>query len=164
VELLSLEELYVAELQELASSTGLFAEPLVLVAEVASDPGLKRTLNDYSETELLHKKRIEAFLRSRGAEPAAHTDQAMQALLTELAKMSAMLRRDEIRDAGLIGSLQRLGHHQIAAFGTAAALAGQLELQEEQKLLRQALEKEKQFDVLLTQLAERKVNRQARSA
>jgi ferritin-like metal-binding protein YciE len=164
VELTSLKDLYVAELQELASSTGLLAEPLALVAEVASDPALKRTLSDYSETELIQNKRIEAILRSRSADPAAHTDQAMQALLTELAKMSAMLRRDEIRDAGLIGSLQRLAHHQIAAFGTVAALAGQLELREEQKLLHEGLEKEKQFDAVLTQLAERKVNRQALSA
>ena len=40
--------------------------------------------------------------------------------------MLVMLRGDELRDAGLTGSAQRLLHYEIAASGTASAFAGQL--------------------------------------
>jgi ferritin-like metal-binding protein YciE len=69
-----------------------------------------------------------------------------------------------IRDAGLIASAQRLEHYEIAAFGTAAALAGQLDLRDDQRTLHESLEEEKKADLLLTQLAKREVNRDALAA
>ena len=76
----------------------------------------------------------------------------------------AMLGTDDLRDAGLIASAQRIEHYEIAAYGTAAALAGQLDLRDEQKILHLSLEEEKRFDVLLTQLAKREVNPDAVAA
>jgi hypothetical protein len=71
---------------------------------------------------------------------------------------------DDLRDAGLIASAQKIEHYEIAAYGTAAALAGQLELRDEQKMLHMSLEEERQVDTLLTHLAKREVNRQAVAA
>jgi ferritin-like metal-binding protein YciE len=78
--------------------------------------------------------------------------------------MLAMLQGDELRDAGLIASAQKLEHYEIAAYGTAAALAGQLDLRDDQRLLHASLEEEKQADVLLTELAKREVNAAALAA
>jgi ferritin-like metal-binding protein YciE len=164
VELTSFKDLYLAELQELANAETQLAESLARVAEVASHPALKKALNHHSEETLVQKKRVEAILRKHKAELHAHTDQAMQALVSEVVKMTGMLRVNELRDAGLIGSLQRLKHYEIAAYGTAAALAGQLGLREDQVLLHQALEEEKRFDAQLTLLAKRKLNQDALSA
>ncbi len=99
-----------------------------------------------------------------GANPSAHTDQTMQALVTETKKMLTMLMDDDLRDAGLIASVQKLEHYEIAAYGTAAALAGQLDLRDEQKMLHLSLEEEKRTDALLTQLAKREVNPHALAA
>jgi len=66
--------------------------------------------------------------------------------------------------AGLIASIQRLKHYEIAAYGTAAALAGQLELRDDQDVLLESLEEEKLTDVELTALAEREVNPDAVTA
>ncbi len=57
----------------------------------------------------------------------------MQALVNETEKMLAILKGNELRDAGLIASAQKLEHYEIAAYGTAAALAGQLDLREEER-------------------------------
>ena len=65
-----------------------------------------------------------------------------------------MALADDLRDAGLIASIQRLKHYEIAAYGTAAALAGQLELRDDQDVLLESLEEEKLTDVELTALAE----------
>ena len=64
-----------------------------------------------------------------------------------------MLNDNNLRDAGLIASTQKLEHYEIAAYGTAAALAGQLDLRDEQRLLYESLEEEKETDALLTMLA-----------
>lgn len=49
----------------------------------------------------------------------------VQALVAEVRKMLVILRGNELRDAGLTGSVQRLLHYEIAACGTTAAFAGQ---------------------------------------
>jgi ferritin-like metal-binding protein YciE len=154
VELTNIRDLYLAELQELASGTELLAEPLAKVAEVTSDPTLKQALTDHSEQTLLQRQRIDVILRTRGIGPIAHTDQAMQALLKELGKMSAMLRSDGLRDAGLIGSLQRIGHYRMAAYACAAALAARLDLPDDEKLLDDGLDAEKRFDGSLRKISE----------
>jgi len=112
----------------------------------------------------IQKQRLSTILHKHGANPAAHTDQAMQALISETKKMLAMLTEDDLRDAGMIASVQKLEHYEIAAYGTAAALAGQLDLRDEQKMLHRSLDEEKQTDELLTQLAKREVNRDALAA
>jgi ferritin-like metal-binding protein YciE len=100
------------------------------------------------------------LLEERGAEDK-HIDQAMEALLRETDKMVEMLQGSELKDAGLIASVQKLKHYEIAAYGTAAALAGQLDLRDEQRMLHQSLEEEKQADALLTHLAKAVINQAA---
>jgi hypothetical protein len=68
--------------------------------------------------------------------PADHIHQTMQALIYETERMLPMLKNVELRDAGLIGSLQRLKHYKIAAYSTAAAPARQLLLPDDEKILR----------------------------
>jgi ferritin-like metal-binding protein YciE len=105
-----------------------------------------------------------AILWKHGVSPTAHTDQAMQSLLNETEKMLAILKGNDLRDAGLISSVQEIVHYDIAAYGAAAALAGQLGLRDEQDLLHRGLEEEKRTDFLLTQLAKREVNQEAVAA
>jgi ferritin-like metal-binding protein YciE len=88
----------------------------------------------------------------------------MQTLITETKKMLTILTNDDLRDVGLIASAQKLEHYEIAAYGTAAALAGQLDLRDEQEMLHLSLEEEKRVDALLTQLAKREVNPKALAA
>jgi ferritin-like metal-binding protein YciE len=125
VELTSLKVTYISELQELVSAE---AEPLARMAEVASHPALKKALTQHSGDTLVQKKRVESILRQHDADLDAHTNQAMQALVAEVGKMLLMLRGNELRDDGLTGSVQRLLPYEIAAYGTAAAFAGQLGL------------------------------------
>jgi ferritin-like metal-binding protein YciE len=79
-------------------------------------------------------------------------------------KMMLMLKGDELRDAGLLASAQKIERYEIAAYGTAAALAGQLNLRDEQKMLHMSLEEEREFDAVLTRLTKGEVNRNALAA
>jgi len=88
----------------------------------------------------------------------------MEALLNETEKMPSLLEDDNLRDAGLIASAQKLEHYEIAAYGTAAALASQLELRDDQRMLHDSLEEERKTNAALTKLAKGEVNQDAAAA
>lgn len=157
------KDMYIAELQELCSVEGQLTDLLMIMAQAASNPALKDALLRHRVETLAQRERLEVILQKHGADPKAHVDQAMQALVNEAQKMAGMLQGN-LRDAGLIASAQKLEHYEIAAYGTAAALAGQLNLREDQKVLHGSLEEEKKADLLLTQLAKGEVNRAALAA
>ena len=164
MEIGSFKDMFVAELQELASVEGQLADALLRMAGAASHPALKRLLVYHRAETETQRERLMTILEKHGADPVAHVDQAMQALVTETMKMLAMLKTDDLRDAGLIASAQKIEHYEIAAYGTAAALAGQLDLRDEQKMLHLSLQEEKRVDVLLTKLAKGEVNPDALAA
>lgn len=164
MQITSFKDMYIAELQELVSAEAQLGESLLAMADAASHPALKDALMRHWKETRAQKERLEAILRNHGAKPKAHTDQAMQALINETEKMLGMLKGNDLRDAGLIASAQKLEHYEIAAYGTAAALAGQLDMRDDQRVLHEGLEEEKRTDVLLTQLAKREVNQDALAA
>lgn len=164
MQIASFKDLYISELQELVSVEDQLEETLLRVAAIASNPSLKSALMHHREQTQLQKERLVSILQREGADPMAHTDQAMQALISETQKMVAMLEGEDLRDAGLIASVQKLEHYEIAAYGTAAALAGQLELRDDQRTLHESLVEERQADLALTQLAKGEVNRDALAA
>lgn len=160
----SFKDLFLAELQELLSAEMQLADALLRLAGAATHPSLKRELIDHraqTETEAL---RIMTILKKHDADETAHIDQAMKALIFETMKMMMLLRSDDLRDAGLIASVQRIEHYEIAAYGMVAALAGQLNLRDEQKMLHRGLEEKRKFDLALTKLAKGEINRDALAA
>ncbi len=155
------KDMYIAELQELFSVEAQLSEALLEMAEVASNKALKDALASHREETLVQQSRLEFVLEKHRARAQEHTDQAMQALVRESQKMLEMVEGNDLRDAAIIASAQKIEHYEIAAYGTAAALAGQLNLRNDQQMLHQSLDEEKKADALLTQLAKGEVNRAA---
>lgn len=164
MEISHFKDMYIAELQELVSVEDQLAEALLRMAAAASHPALREALVDHHAETAGQKQRLLSILRKHGANPNEHIDQAMQALVRETRKMLGILKSDDLRDAGLIASAQKLEHYEIAAYGSAAALAGQLELRDDQKMLHASLEEEKQADAVLTDIAKGEVNPDALAA
>ena len=155
------KDMYIAELQELANMESQIDIALKRMADASSHPSLKRELLRHrAETS----KRLQSILQNHGAKLRAHTDQAMGAHVSETQKMLSLLEGDDLRDAGLIASAQKLKHYEIAAYGTAAALAGQLDLRDDQRMLHDSLEQERKADAALTKLAKGEVNQDAAAA
>jgi ferritin-like metal-binding protein YciE len=164
MEIRNFNEMYLAELQELVSVEAQLGEALLRMAELASRPALRNALIRHRQETEIQKERLESMLQKHGANPRVHTDQAMQALVHETAKMLTMVKGNDLRDAALIASAQRLKHHEIAAYGITAAFAGQLGLRDDQDMLHETLEEEKRADIMLTQFAKREVNPNALAA
>ncbi len=122
MQITSFTDMYIAELQELASMERQMGEALLRMSGVASHGILKDALQRHREQTRMRMDRFEQVLRNHGLSPYVHTDQAEEALVAETEKML---------DAALIASAQKLEHYEMAAYGAAAALAGQLELRDD---------------------------------
>jgi ferritin-like metal-binding protein YciE len=161
MQIASFKDLYITELQELASLEGQLVDALERMAKAASRSSLKNALKRHREQTQAQKQRLETILKKHGAKSQAHTDQAMQALINETEKMIAMVKGDDLRDTALIASGQKVEHYEIAAYGVVASLAGQLDLRDDQRLLHESLKEEKEADAELTELAKSEVNQAA---
>ena len=147
------KDMYLAELQELLSAESQLGDLLKRAAEAASHPSLKDALKRHCLETLQQGDRVRSILQKHGADAQVHTDQAMQAIVAEAEKMMRILQGDDLRDAGLIASAQKIEHYEIAAYGTAKTLAGQLDLGEVKNLLDETLGEEGKADKLLTSIA-----------
>lgn len=164
MQITSFKDMYTAELQELRSLEVQLDEMLLRLTEMATHRSLKDLLIDLRGRTREQRERLDSILLVHKADPRQHTDQAMQALIAETEKMMGIVKGAALRDAALIASTQKVAHYQIAAYGSAAALAGQLDLRNDQALLHESLEEEKEVDFMLTRLAKLEVNRDAVAA
>jgi ferritin-like metal-binding protein YciE len=154
----SLRDLYIAELQELRSVEEQLVEALPKMADVAGHPELKQGIQTHLEETRAQQARVEEILRRHSTEPREHVDQAMQAMLQEAEKWANMVQDRDLRDAGLIASAQRVEHYEIAVYGSLATWAKQLGLEDDLQALLAILEEEKRTDERLSQLAKRMIN------
>jgi ferritin-like metal-binding protein YciE len=150
--------MYKAELQEASSVEGQLVEALPKMAEEANSSELKQALQMHLEETRGHQQRVEGLLRAHGAGTGKHTDQSMQAMISEAGKWAGMVKQPSLRDAGLVASAQRVEHYEIAIYGTLTTWAKQLGLQEDLRTLHEILEQEKKADAKLTELAKADVN------
>ena len=118
MQITTFKDMYIAELQELRNLEGQLGEAQLRMAEMASHPSLKNALMRQREETQVQEQRLAKVLRRHKANPRAHTDQAMQALVGETEKMLTIVTGNDLRDAALIASAQKIEHYQIAAYGT----------------------------------------------
>ncbi len=155
---------YVATLQEVLGAESILANDLPRVAELATRPTLKAHILSYRDGAALRLERLEAILAAHKAEPLPHMDQIVEAMVSKMEKMLAPLDSDALGDVGLVGALQKVQHHQMAAYGTVAALAAQQGLDDDAAALHRSLDEEKEADLALTDLALTEINRAALAA
>jgi len=151
-------EMYMAELQELRSVEAQLVEALPKMADMASHPELKQAIQTHLDETRWQQSQLDEILRRHGVDPREHVDQAMQAMLKEAEKWAGMVPDQDLRDAGLIASAQRVEHYEIAVYGSLATWAKQLGLQEDLQVLHAILDEEKRTDDKLSTLAKRVVN------
>jgi ferritin-like metal-binding protein YciE len=151
-------DMYLTELQELRSVEAQLVEVLPKMADLASHPELKQAIQVHFDETRSQQSRLDEVLRRHNADPREHVDQAMLAMLKEAEKWAGMVQDQDLRDAGLIASAQRVEHYEIAVYGSLATWAKQLGLDEDLQALLDILEEEKRTDDKLSTLAKRVVN------
>jgi len=149
----SLKDVLIHELNDLYSAEDQLIEALPQMAEAASSSELQDAFQQHLDETRDHRERIQHIFGELGQRRTGIECEGMKALIAEGEKIIKSSGDAAARDAALIGAAQRVEHYEIAAYGTARPLAGELGLSEAESLLDQTLEEEGQADKLLTKIA-----------
>ena len=157
----SLQDLYLNKLQMIYDAEQQNLQALPQVAQQVNHPQLRQGIEMHQRQTQEQVRRLEQIFQRLGQGPQGMECMTMKALIQEGQEMMGQIQDPDTLDAFLIGALQAVEHHEIAAYGTARTWAQQLGQNEDADLLQQTLREEEQTDKQLTEIAERMVNREA---
>jgi len=154
MELSSLSDVLVEELGDLFSAEQQLIEALPKMAAAAHSYELRNAFESHLEQTRVHVERLEQAFAELGIRfVPTKTCKAMQGLVEESDDIVNATGDSVALDAALIGAGQRVEHYEIASYGTARALAGELGFDTTSSLLDQTLDEEGKANKLLTKLA-----------
>jgi ferritin-like metal-binding protein YciE len=167
MQLQSINDVYIHELQDLHSAETQLIQALPQMAQAASDGELRKAFEQHLEETRGHVQRLEEIMGQAGIS-AGEKCKGMAGLIAEGEQIIAAQGDPTVKDAALISAAQRVEHYEIAGYGTARTLADELDMDNAKDLLDQTLDEESDADKLLTKIAtggmlKTGINRQARS-
>ncbi len=151
------------EIQKLYCIEQQTVDALGTLASQAQSGSSRDALPQHRQETQTQAGRLEQICSKMGWNPSGETSTVLQAMQSEATQLLQNLSEGPVKDAAIIGAVQKVEHLEIACYGTARTLALQMGDQEAADLLQQTLDEEKRADALLTQIAESGVNQQATS-
>jgi ferritin-like metal-binding protein YciE len=158
----SLKDLYFDELGDLYDAETQMIRTLPRLVEAARAPELRETLKRHCDESRLHLERLELIFTHWGERRRAKPCAGIAGIVQEADERLNDAATDDVRDAAIIGVAQRIEHYEIAAYGCARTYARRLNRLDEARLLQETLEEEGRTDRRLTELAEGRINDDAR--
>lgn len=159
--IVTLRDLYIAELQDLFDAERQAIEVLPAMAAAATSTDLRDAFTDHLEETRVQVQRLELLLRRLDVSRQGQVCEGLRGLVAEGKRRIADTERGQVLDAALIGAAQRIEHYEIAAYGCARAYARTLGDPDAEELLQQTLDEEGAADHRLSRLAERGINQSA---
>jgi ferritin-like metal-binding protein YciE len=166
-----LKDLLKHEIHDLYSAEEQIIEALPKMMAKANNNKLKKSLWDHLQVTEKQKKRLDQVLAKLKEEEerkgflagllGTKKCKGMQGLIAEGEKIMDEDMDPDVMDAAIVASAQKIEHYEISGYGTARAFAEELGLKDVAKLLTQTLDEEYEADLLLTQLAESRLNKEA---
>jgi ferritin-like metal-binding protein YciE len=153
MQLQSLQDLFVEQLQDLYSAEQQLVQALPKLAGASSHEELRDAFEKHLTETREHVTRLEQIFSQIGATPGGETCKGMQGLIAEGEKVLQMQGDPSVIDAALIAAAQRAEHYEIAGYGTVKTFAGHLDLGDAKDLLDRTLDEEAKADSLLTKIA-----------
>ena len=150
----SLQELYVEQLQDLYDAEHQIIKALPKMIAEATSTDLKDALTEHLEVTKTQASRLEQIFESSGEKAKAEKCKGMQGVIQEGSDLIREIEDENVRDAAIIASAQRVEHYEMAGYGTARNYASLLEDDNAAQLLQETLDEEKEADAKLTALAE----------
>jgi ferritin-like metal-binding protein YciE len=164
MELQTLEDLLVHQIQDILSAENQVKKALPRMAEAAGSDRLRKAFKDHQKDTDAQIKRLEKAFKLMDKPVSASHCEAAEGLITEAEDYLDGKGNRDVLDAGMITAAQRFEHYEIAAYGSAIAMARQLDRSEVATLLEASLEEEKAADEKLSSIAENGVNEAAMKA
>jgi ferritin-like metal-binding protein YciE len=153
----SLTDLMEDELKDLFNAENQLIKALPKLAKKASSKRLKSAFTSHLRETEGHVKRLETIGQEMGIKLTGKKCKAMEGLVEEGKEVLEEDGEPSLIDAALIGAAQRVEHYEIAAYGTARAMAQRLGQNKIVQLLQMTLDEEGEADKKLTEIAEEEV-------
>jgi len=174
-QMVNLQVLLKHEVDDLLSAEEQIIEALPKMIEKATQPQLKKALNEHLQVTKNQKERIQkvkSILESKSNEEKSEPGlleklfggtkcKGTEGLIKEGEKLMGENMDSKVRDAAIIAAAQKIEHYEISGYGTARAYAMQLGFEDVEQLLTETLNEEYEADDNLTALALFDVNLQA---
>ena len=159
----SLEELYADELKDLWSANDQMAKALKKIAPQATNPKLKELLVSSRDGIAKHTELLKSLIDDQGEKAKKEHCKGMEGLVAEAIKhtVDEAPTAGPVLDASIIAQYQRMTHYGITGFGTVAAFAKALKLDEHNKKLESAVKDMHRGDDMMSEIAESAVNVEA---
>lgn len=164
MELNTLEDLLVEQLQDLYDAEHRDLELLPELTEAATDRSLVQTLEGHHEETSEQRRRLEDCFRRLGHTPVREECTAMAGMVAEAESLLQAGGEEAILDAAIIASRRRIAHYEIAGYSVARDLARDLGEHGAADLLQQTLDEESASDAELGQIGRSVVNAEAARA
>jgi len=164
MQLNSLHDLYVHQLQDLHSAEKQILRALPKMIKAANNADLEAALDHHREQTETHVDRLEKILKSLDKSVRGEKCKGMEGVLDEGAEMISFKGAPEVLDAGLIMAAQRVEHYEMAAYGCLRTYAKVLGDLASAQVLQTTLDEEADADRKMTQLAEFSINPSASKA
>jgi ferritin-like metal-binding protein YciE len=152
--------MYRAELHELHSAEQQLSALADEIWVSVRNGALAGRLSEYAAALRTRDAELEKLLAAVGAETRERHDEVMRALVEKASRMAEQ-SSDNVRDAALVASLQRIIHYMIAEYGTIASHAKALGRMDEAAHFAQHAGLDKEVDSELSELAKSTLNPEA---
>ncbi|ONG45618.1 hypothetical protein BKE38_26240 [Pseudoroseomonas deserti] len=161
----SIDDLFLHTLKDVYYAERQILKALPKMARAAQDPALRDSFQLHRDQTQEQIERLQQVFEQLGKRPQGVTCEAINGLIEECEELLEMAPQPTpVRDAGLVASAQAIEHYEIARYGTLIAWARGAGQKDVVALLEATLAEEKQTDALLTEMAERSTNPEARGA
>ncbi|HVZ93191.1 MAG TPA: ferritin-like domain-containing protein [Phycisphaerales bacterium] len=153
----TLKSLLEDQIKDLYNAENQLVKALPKMAKKASSEELRAAFEAHLEETRGHVDRLTEVAQLLEIKPGGKVCKAMQGLVDEGKEVLEEDGEGAVIDAALIAAAQRVEHYEIAAYGSARAMAEQLGEEKIIKLLQATLDEEKAADTKLTGISENEV-------
>jgi ferritin-like metal-binding protein YciE len=165
MEMKALEDVFLHELAELNDVEQQLVKALPKMAKAANSSALKSAFETHYKQTQRHAERLEKIFKALGRDTTTRDSDPISDIIKQGETVIAMKTMEpEVLDAALIATAQKAEHYEIATYGAARSHARTLGYSKVSDVLEDTLEEEEQTDALLTQIATKRVNREAAKA
>lgn len=148
------QKLFLIELRELISAENQLYEALKSTQQAVSSSELKKAIEEIQLDTQAQLERLEVIFGILEQEYKEEYSESMKGMIAEKEAIIKSNFHPIVKDAALIGTLQRIAHDGIASYGITKAFARHLEQDRIYDLLAQSLEEKGSMDKNLTAIAE----------
>lgn len=150
----SIRDLFVTELRDIYDAENRIVTLLPRCVEAASSSDLQEALEDQLDETRGQIRRLDKIFNRLGESPLGEKCNAMEGLVRTCESMVNEPAESWVRDALMISMAQRIGHYEMAVYGTICNYARHMDEQDALDQLQQTLTEEKEFDKKLTKIAD----------